>query len=276
MNPIGKALWFMESHYARDITLDEIADVVGVTRFHLCRVFRLVTGRSPLGYVRERRLSEAARQLASGAPNILEVALDACYASHEAFTRAFRDRFSSTPEAVRAHGNLSELNLMEPLRMNTIESTHIEVTRLQEGRSLRIAGLTEHYTADKSAAIPSQWQRFSPYIGHIAGQTGAEAYGIIFFHENGEMDYTAGVEVRSTAKISPPLTVVDVPQQFYAVFTHRGHVTDIRLTCEAIWNDWFPRTEAKPTNGPMFEMYDSRFNPTTGEGEVEIWLPIQR
>jgi AraC family transcriptional regulator len=276
VNPIGKALWYMESHYRREITLDEIADATGVTRFHLCRLFRLVTGHSPLGYVRERRLSDAALQLASGAPNILEVALNACYASHEAFTRAFRDRFGITPEEVRAHGNLSALSLMEPLRMNTIESTKIEVTRMQEGRALRIAGITTHYTADNIAAIPSQWQRFAPHIGHVPGQKGAIAYGVISFHETGEMDYTAGVEVGSTATISTPFTVVNVPAQYYAVFTHRGHVTDIRLTCEAIWNDWFQRSKVKPGNGPMFELYDSRFNPTTGEGEVEVWVPIQR
>jgi AraC family transcriptional regulator len=177
VNPIQKALWFIESRYAGEITLDEIADVAGVTRFHLCRVFRLVTGHSPLEYVRERRLSDAARQLASGASNILTVALDARYASHEAFTRAFRDRFGCTPETVRAHRNLSELNLKEPLRMNAVESTHIDVTRLQEGRAFRIAGLTEHYTVDKSAAIPSQWQRFIPNINHIPGRVGPETYG---------------------------------------------------------------------------------------------------
>ena len=276
MNPIRKALWFIESHYAGEITLDEIADVAGVTRFHLCRVFRLVTGHSPLEYVRERRLSDAARQLASGASNILEVALDARYASHEAFTRAFRDRFGCTPEAARAHGNLSELNPMEPLRMSTIESTHIEVTRLQEGRALRIAGITEHYTADKSTAIPSQWQRFIPHIGHIPGQTGPETYGLMQFHESGEMDYTAGVEVKSSSRVAAPLSVMDVPQQFYAVFTHRGHVSGVRSTCDAIWNNWFPRSEAKPTNGPQFEKYDARFNPSSGEGEMEIWIPIQR
>jgi AraC family transcriptional regulator len=276
MNPVRKALWFIESHYASEITLDEIADVAGVTRFHLCRVFRLVTGHSPLEYVRERRLTDAARQLASGASNILEVALDACYASHEAFTRAFRDRFGCTPETLRAHGNLGELQLQEPLRMKTIESTQIEATRMQTSRPIRIAGLKEHYAADKSAAIPSQWQRFIPYIGHVPGQTGNETYGLMEFYENGEMDYTAGVEVGSASRISAPLALIDVPEQFYAVFTHRGHVSDIRLTCDAIWNDWFPRSGARPANGPQFEKYDSRFDPSTGHGEMEIWIPVQR
>ena len=52
-------------------------------------------------YARARRLTEAARVLAKGAPDILNVALEADYGSHEAFTRAFRDHFGMTPEAVR-------------------------------------------------------------------------------------------------------------------------------------------------------------------------------
>jgi AraC family transcriptional regulator len=44
-------------------------------------------------YVRGRRLTEAAKVLSDGAPDILTVALDAGYGSHEAFTRAFRDQF---------------------------------------------------------------------------------------------------------------------------------------------------------------------------------------
>src|ERR1700731_2465360 len=89
MNPAQKALWFIESHLAGELTLDEIAGVAGISRFHLGRAFAAATGLSVMRYVRARRLSEAARALASGAPDILSVALDADYGSHEAFTRAF-------------------------------------------------------------------------------------------------------------------------------------------------------------------------------------------
>lgn len=68
--------------------------------------------------MRGRRLTEAARSLACGAPDILAVALDAGYGSHEAFTRAFRDRFGPTPETIRAQGNLNEIEPMEPIKMD--------------------------------------------------------------------------------------------------------------------------------------------------------------
>src|SRR6202046_3134619 len=102
MNPAQRALWFIESHLADTLTLDEVAAIGGVSRFHMVRSFAAATGLSVMRYVRARRLSEAAKALASGAPDILTLALDADYGSHEAFTRAFRDHFGVTPEAVRA------------------------------------------------------------------------------------------------------------------------------------------------------------------------------
>src|SRR4030081_2114334 len=119
MNPAHKALWYIESHLADALTLDEIAGVAGISRFHMVRAFAAATGFSVMRYVRARRLSEAARALADGAPDILSLALDADYGSHEAFTRAFRDHFGITPEAVRATTCLNKLRLQEPIMMDS-------------------------------------------------------------------------------------------------------------------------------------------------------------
>src|ERR1700737_3769079 len=110
MNPVGRALWFIESHFAQDITLDEIANAGCASRFHMSRAFGVATGRSIMRYVRGRRLTGGARSLSNGAPDILAVALEAGYGSHEAFTRAFRDQFGLTPEAVRAQGHVGNIN----------------------------------------------------------------------------------------------------------------------------------------------------------------------
>src|SRR5450755_832736 len=119
MNPAQKALWFIESHLARELTLDEIAGVAGISRFHMVRAFAAATGLSVMRYVRARRLTAAARALAHGAPDILTVALDADYGSHAAFTRAFRDQFGVTPEAVRAARCVDQLKLQEPIQMDS-------------------------------------------------------------------------------------------------------------------------------------------------------------
>src|ERR1700680_4709857 len=141
MNPAQKALWFIESHLADALTLDEIAGVAGISRFHMVRAFAAATGLSVMRYVRARRLSEAARALAGGAPDILNVALDADYGSHEAFTRAFRHHFGGTPETVRAATRLDTLSLREPIQMDSTLTDKLLAPRFVTGKPLLVAGL---------------------------------------------------------------------------------------------------------------------------------------
>jgi AraC-like DNA-binding protein len=63
-----------------------------VSRFHLAHAFGKSTGLSVTEYLRCRRLTQAAYALAAGANDILSVALDSGYASHEA-SRAFKAQF---------------------------------------------------------------------------------------------------------------------------------------------------------------------------------------
>src|SRR6195952_4653192 len=170
MNPAQKALWYIESHLAAPLTLDEIAGVAGVSRFHLVRAFGAATGLSVMRYVRVRRLSKAARALVAGAPDILSLALDADYSSHEAFTRAFRDHFGVTPETVRGSAHLGNLKLQEPIIMDSTVIDHLKAPRFQTSKPLLIAGLGERYTWESGAAIPGQWQRFHQYVDNIPGR----------------------------------------------------------------------------------------------------------
>src|ERR1700680_4334762 len=95
-SPVERALWFIENRLGGEISRESIAKSVGVTAHHLARAFGAVTGQSLMRYVRGRRLTEAARSLSAGAPDILAVALDAGYGSPEGVTPAvpeqFRDR----------------------------------------------------------------------------------------------------------------------------------------------------------------------------------------
>ena len=63
MNPAQKALWYIESHLAEPLTLDDVAGVAGVSRFHLVRAFAAATGVSVMRDVRVRRLSKAVQAL---------------------------------------------------------------------------------------------------------------------------------------------------------------------------------------------------------------------
>ena len=275
MNPAQKALWFIESHLADALTLDEIAGVSGISRFHMVRAFAAATGLPVMRYVRVRRLSEAARALANGAPDILSLALEADYGSHEAFTRAFRDHFGVTPETVRGSSRLDHLMLQEPIVMDSTALDNLQAPRFQTSKPLLIAGLGERYTWESGAAIPGQWQRFRQSVANIPGRIGQVAYGVCCNGDDaGNMDYIAGVEVHDFSDLPREFSRVRIPEQKYAVFTHRDHISTIRRTITTIWNQWLPASGLKAADAPGFERYDENFDPLTGNGGFEIWLPV--
>ena len=276
MNPAHKALWFIESHLAEPLSLDEIAGVGGVSRFHMVRAFAAATGLSVMRYVRVRRLSEAARALASGAPDILELALEADYGSHEAFTRAFRDHFGVTPETVRSLARLDNLRLQEPILMDSTRTDNLKAPRFETGQPLLVAGIGERYNHENGAGIPGQWQRFHQSVANIQGRIGPVAYGVCCNGDDaGNFDYIAGVEVADFSDLPREFSRVRIPEAKYAVFTHSDHISTIRRTVNTIWNHWLPASGLKVADAPNFERYDTNFDPITGNGGLEIWVPVR-
>jgi AraC family transcriptional regulator len=276
MDPIGKALWFIESHFGGEVTLDDVASVAGVSRYHLTRAFGNATGHSVMRYMRARRLTEAARALTNGATDILQVALDSGYGSHEAFTRAFRDQFGCTPEQVRAQGHLDNLPLVEAIKMDETLMTKLEPPRFENGRLLLIVGLSERYTCESSKAIPAQWQRFGPHIDNIPGQVGKVAYGVrCNGDDSGNFDYICGVEVSDFSDVPAEFARLRIAPQRYAVFRHRDHISGIRRTMNTIWSKWLPESGHEVIDAPDFERYGAEFDPKTGNGGLEIWVPVK-
>ncbi|WP_175965401.1 AraC family transcriptional regulator [Burkholderia sp. BCC0322] len=276
MNPVGQALWFIETELDRELTLDRISANCDMTRFGFSRLFSMNTRWPVMRYVRSRRLTRAARTLAQGAPDILHVALDAGYGSHEAFTRAFRDHFGMTPEDVRARRTLDGLSLVEPLRMKELKIIDVEPSRFETAGKRLIAGMSDRYTFETNEGIPALWQAFIPYIGTIPGQVDCVTYGVCCNPDaDGSFEYIAGVEVTSRDRLTAPLRCVELEPQRYAVFEHGGHVSTLHQTFYSIWNGWLPTSGFNAVDAPEFERYSADYDPVTGAGVLEIWLPVE-
>ena len=67
-----------------------------------------------------------------------------------------------------------------------------------------------------------------------------------------------------------------IPAQRYAVFSHRDHISRIRSTWHTIFSQWLPESGYEVVNAPDFEQYGEEFDPRTGTGLVEIWIPIKQ
>jgi AraC family transcriptional regulator len=214
----AKALWLAESNLRSQVSLENMAESLAISRFHLLRLFGLSFGMPLMRYVRSRRLSIAAVALAAGDVSILEVALDAGYSSHEAFTRGFGDQFGHTPESIRLARNTTHLKLMEPYRMTVSPSSTAQVPHIQTQGPLFLVGISARHPMGAAGEIPEQWQRFQSWLGHIPGQKGKVAYGVCQnFDDDNQMDYLCAVEVASSSEVPAELTSLKIAAQSYAV-----------------------------------------------------------
>ena len=161
-------------------------------------------------------------------------------------------------------------------------NARLDAARLEEGPPLMIAGIRGHFTGSSSGQIADQWTRFIPLVGKISGAKGAAAYGVCFDSSmvGKGFDYLCGVEVSRSSRLPAGFRKVNLPAQKYAVFPHRGHVSEIVHTVKAIYGRWLPTSghavpAASARRPTFFERYGEEFNPRTGRGGIEIWLPIR-
>ncbi len=161
--------------------------------------------------------------------------------------------------------------------MEHTKATTVEEPRYEDiNNQLSIVGISRHYSFEKVAEIPDQWQSFAPLIPRISQATKPTTFGVIYNGSDDGFDYLSGVELPKGADGPDNLVKLDVAPQTYVVFQHRGHVATLRDTCDAIWSDWLPASNGSVIEAPWFERYGENFNPHTGEGGLEIWIPISR
>ena len=267
---IDRLIWQIEAHLDAPLTLPLLADRCAVSQHHMCRAFQLATGLSIMAYIRARRLTEAARTIAGGKADLLQVALDAGYGSHEAFTRAFAAYSGILPSALKKARDLSTLTLMEPLEMKKDMIIDIARPAIRDRDAFRVVGYALACRNMDISAIPGLWRRFNAWEAEN-GQADT-AYGVSYDHgTDGDFRYLAGMEMPA---LPEGLEAVEIPASRYAVFTHDGSIGDLPRTIYTIWNKALPDAGLDPATGPEFEVYDSRFDPITGRGIVEVWIPL--
>ena len=84
------------------VSLQSVAEAVGLSKFHLLRLFKAAYGMTPLLYAERQRMAAAERLLASTRRPVGEVAAELGYDSPSAFARTFRRHGHASPAAFRA------------------------------------------------------------------------------------------------------------------------------------------------------------------------------
>lgn len=275
MSLTEKLLWHVEMSLHEPVTLNDLADRCATSPTHLSRAFQASSGHAPMGYLRARRLSLAAKTLAGRKADILSVALDAQFSSHEAFTRAFQRQFGCAPRDITDQKTLQNLNLTEPLKMDKSMITDVADPRFEDAPAMHIIGLSNRFHRETIVEIPAMWAAFNARLSELEEADLNTAYGVSCDpNQDGTFRYTAGVAGPKSLSVPDGMATVALPAGRYAVFAHEGHISDFARTVYTIWNKALSDAGLTTRAAPDFELYDARFNAQTGRGTVEIWIPV--
>ena len=155
-------------------------------------------------------------------------------------------------------------------------AVHLTPPRFAEHPAIVVAGLSQRYDQQTKHQIAALWQRFVPYMGNVPGQVGRTSYGLCRnYGAGGSFDYLSAVQVAGSPSLPAELSTFEIPRGIYAVFSHTEHISTIGHTWMAIFSEWLPASGCTLEEEPNFEVYTDHFDPRSGTGLVEIWIPLK-
>lgn len=269
---IARARQLLEERLDEELSLDELAQAAAYSVFHFHRLFRAATGETVRQYTRRLRLERAAHRLTVGQDDILPIAIDAGYTSHEAFTRAFVARFDATPSAFR-----EARREVHQHRITPMQDIEVRIEQRQPVRVAFVRNVGPYNTTGEAWGKLMKWgwtkMMFKP----------PETFGLGYDDPDvtpaEQCRYDACMVIKDKTKVKPPVETKDFPGGAYVVTLHEGPFDEISNTYAKL----FARVASGPIDGkawtlgdpPSLEKYLNDPRKTKPEDlRTEVWMPV--
>ncbi len=298
---VQRAIDFIEGHLDEPFALDDVAAAVGLSLYHLHRLFCAVQGDSLKGYIRKRRLTQAAVALRTTDRRILELALVAGFRSQEAFTRAFGAHFGVPPGRYRADASTRGrpgLFAANATRLaHRYEGLEHEPRLVERDQPLSLRGRGIAIDFEDDAPVAALWrdelaawrarhpehpgrgvtlfgvtQSDHPAIPKTPEQCLTYVAAMRSEPDDATLDPAASPEAGEAADPRPRVDVTIAPGR-YAVFEHRGSLAHLPDTVNYAWASWLCRCPFGKSTRPDFE-HIPLDQLEADRPRVQLWLSI--
>lgn len=285
---VVNALKAIEDGLRGKLELARIAEQACFSPFHFHRVFSALVGEPPAAYVRRRRLTRAGDCLLNTKTKIIDIALDWQFQSPEAFARAFARQFGFTPSRYRRLGCRRDMLCREPVTERELRHRmkgDITMTpKFVEKQEIKLVGMQVRHTL-KNPRYTALWGKFMPRQGEIADALSPAGYEVCCaepgtnyadFNENTEFSTMAAVAVKDFSRVPAGMVTRVLPAGKYAVFTHKGPMSAMKMTYGYIFGVWAVSGRCELAHADDFALYDERFkSPESPDNEVDIYIPVK-
>ena len=278
------------AHLDEAVALDRLAAEACLSPFHFHRVFRGIVGETPLELIRRLRMERAAYRLAHTDQPVTSIAFDAGYDTHEAFIRAFRASYATSPSGFRERKH-QRVELAAPCGVHYDASGSIPrfIPRDFGGGSMDVE--IKNFPELRVAAV----RHIGPYmqiseaferLGQLAGGAGLiqppHAEMVALFYDDPEstpadqLRSDAGITVPAGATLPQGLTEHHVPAGAYASTLHVGPYEQLGDTWARLMGEWLPASGRRiKDDAPSYEVYlNTPMTVPKNELRTEIRIPV--
>ncbi len=283
---ILRVLLYIQEHLDDDLSLEELARVAHFSMFHFHRVFKAIVGQPVREYVRRLRLERAAIDLKQGEGSIAELALEAGYETHEAFTRAFKGMFGVAPSVFRSDHQATLGNVLEPLkeRYAVISEVDAESVRIENFKERRV--VMRRYVGPYNEVGPT-YSEFMMWAG-MAGLMGPEAMALGISYDDPDVTPADQLRYDCALVIGEEDTVDEaelargqarlghIPAGRYAVVTHHGPYEGLGEVYRWMFGRWLPTSGQELGDVPCFDVYLNSIEDCDSEDLLtDVCIPLK-
>ncbi|WDV44343.1 AraC family transcriptional regulator [Clostridiaceae bacterium M8S5] len=279
MRALARALRYIEDHLNDCIDLSIVAKEAGYSTYHFHRIFKGIVGDPIKEYIRKRRITEAAKELAYTNKSIIDIGIKYGYQSRESFSRAFEKVYGRTPFQVKKEGLL--YSIREPM---TYDYMLFEFNRKTRGMKPVFEQIPERLVVGKKYIVKSdgsnyqdipllwnKWLKEKSWQQIQEKKYDSQSLGICIFSEEITFEYMIAYEVESIKHIPKNMFMHKLPKSQYAVFRTIGPLTEsVQKTWDYIYTVWLNESQYKHAGSHDIERY------FWSEGEIvaDICIPI--
>ncbi len=270
MDRILRVIDYVHANADQDLSLDQLADVAAMSRFHWHKVFSAVMGASPAAVIRSVRMHKASMLLVRTDLPVPDIAVRVGYDNDRSFARAFKDSYALTPAAFRRRGQVVQ---GPHSKQGTHQMFDVE-TKITP--NMRLAALAHRGDYAEGSICYQKVATIMSTGGHWP-QTGGMA-GVYY----DDPENTPVHDLRSHAgvlwnggAVPDGLEDVTLDGGSYAVLHFKGPYSGLVGAYRYLYGDWLMQSQADLRDAPSFEIYlNDPTNTAPDDLLTDIYMPL--
>lgn len=266
---VTRAIADVESDLDAAIDIGAIADRAATSPFHFHRIFRGMVGETPLGLSRRLKMERAAWMLSNTDQSVLEIAFAAGFETHEAFTRAFREAYSTPPSGFRdrEHPRI-ELPATCGIHFDPegIDPSAVTLRTGDPNMNVEVIDMPELRLATIRHIGPyNQITTAFDRLGAVAGPAGIfdqpDVMMLAVYHDDPEVTPQDELRSDAAATVAEDQSIPDemgelrIPSGKYARYTHIGRYEHLGDVWARLLGVWLAESGYSIGPGGTFEIY---------------------